>query len=59
MKEREHGTYETLSLEKNFLEVTTGTKLVVCHFFHKDFQKCKTIDGHMSVRTKRNMTNTP
>lgn len=34
------GQYEEVA-EGDFLEVVTKTGLVVCHFFHRDFERCR------------------
>uniref|UniRef100_A0A383W9Y6 Phosducin domain-containing protein n=1 Tax=Tetradesmus obliquus TaxID=3088 RepID=A0A383W9Y6_TETOB len=41
-----HGSYSEIT-EGEFLEVVTKTDAVVCHFFHKDFERCKIVDKHM------------
>ena len=30
--------------EEEFLKEVTSSELVVCHFFHKDFERCKIMD---------------
>jgi thioredoxin-like negative regulator of GroEL len=43
-----HGTYEEVA-EGDFLEVVTKTPLVVAHFFHRDFERCRIMDRHLSA----------
>lgn len=35
--------------EGDFLEVVTTTPRVVCHFFHRDFERCKLLDQHLAA----------
>jgi hypothetical protein len=49
-----HGTYTEIS-EGEFLETVTKTDAVVCHFFHKDFERCKIVDKHMAELAPRYM----
>ena len=39
--------------EGDFLEVVTTTPRVVCHFFHRDFERCKLLDQHLAVLARR------
>ncbi len=48
MKQKGHGTYEEIE-EGKFLEVVTKTDLVVVHFFHKEFERCKIVDKHLKI----------
>jgi thioredoxin-like negative regulator of GroEL len=41
-----HGKYQEIT-ETEFLPNVTGSKFVVCHFYHKDFERCKIIDMHL------------
>jgi hypothetical protein len=47
-----HGTYTEIS-EGDFLEAVTKTENVVCHFYHKDFERCKIVDRDMEVLCKQ------
>ena len=42
-----HGTYSEIS-EDQFLPTVTKTKYCIVHFFHKDFERCKIVDHHLS-----------
>lgn len=42
------GQYEEI-VEQEFLNVVTKTKYVVCHFFHRDFERCKIVDKHLAI----------
>jgi hypothetical protein len=39
--------------EGEFLEVVTKTENVVCHFYHKDFERCKIVDKHLVALAKK------
>ena len=39
--------------EGDFLEVVTTTPRVVCHFFHRDFERCKLLDQHLAALARR------
>ena len=42
-----HGHYTEIT-EEQFLPVVTKTRFVILHFYHKDFERCKIIDMHLS-----------
>jgi hypothetical protein len=44
-----HGQVETLLSEESVLKTTTGTKRIVVHFFHDQFDKCKKMDNKLEV----------
>lgn len=50
MRQHNHGTYETVTTEKELMKITTTTKHVVVHFFHKEFRRCMIVDKHLDVR---------
>ena len=52
MKQKGHGTYEQIE-EGKFLEVVTKTELVVVHFFHKEFERCKIVDKHLKLLAQK------
>ena len=45
-KTKGHGEYTEIK-EDEFLPIVTKTKRVVCHFYHKDFERCKIVHMHM------------
>lgn len=49
MIENDHGAYEEISTEKEVMKLTTTSKYVVVHFFHKDFRRCDIMDKHLRV----------
>ncbi|KNC49711.1 thioredoxin domain-containing protein c [Thecamonas trahens ATCC 50062] len=42
----QHGMYNEVP-EEAFLELVTKTKLVVAHFYHSDFNRCRIVDDHL------------
>ncbi|GBG67822.1 hypothetical protein CBR_g943 [Chara braunii] len=42
------GEYREI-VEVDFLPEVTGTQHVACHFFHKDFPRCKILDMHLKA----------
>jgi len=49
-----YGTYQETT-EGEFLELVTKYENVVCHFFHKEFERCKIVDKHMAQLAKKYM----
>lgn len=45
-KQKGHGQYEIVA-EDEFLTKVTASERVVCHFFHRDFERCKIMDHHL------------
>jgi len=52
MQQQGHGKLEEIH-EKDFLEVVTKTEKVVVHFYHKEFERCRIMDKHLSDLAKR------
>lgn len=52
MQRTGHGTVTEIQ-EGEFLESVTKTEMVVCHFFHRDFERCKIMDKHLVELAKR------
>ena len=48
------GRYEEVQ-EGDFLEVVTKTQRVVCHFFHRDFERCAVMDRHMAALAPKHL----
>lgn len=46
MQQKGHGAYEDVA-EGDFLELVTKTPLVVAHFYHRDFERCRILDTHL------------
>ncbi|KAL8130644.1 hypothetical protein V2J09_019799 [Rumex salicifolius] len=43
-----HGEYREVT-EGDFLGEVTGSELVICHFYHKEFYRCKIMDKHLKA----------
>jgi len=43
-----YGEYTEI-VEQEFLPYVTKAEYSVCHFFHKDFERCKIIDKHLQI----------
>jgi len=43
-----YGEYTEI-VEQEFLTYVTKADFSVCHFFHKDFERCKIIDKHLQI----------
>ena len=37
----------------DFLEAVTKTDRLVCHFFHRDFERCKLLDKHLAILARK------
>ena len=48
LKNDKYGTYTEI-IETEFLETMLKNEKVVCHFYHKDFERCKIIDKHLKI----------
>ncbi|KAJ8647113.1 hypothetical protein MRB53_000136 [Persea americana] len=52
LKRQGHGEYREIS-EGEFLGEVTGSEHVVCHFYHREFYRCKIIDKHLKSLAPR------
>lgn len=52
MQLKGHGEVTEIS-EGDFLEAVTKSENVVCHFFHRDFERCKIMDKHIAILARR------
>ena len=53
-KAKGHGQYTEITQDE-FLPIVTGSKRVVCHFYHSDFERCKIIDMHLREIAKEHI----
>jgi len=49
-----HGQYRDI-VQDEFLNEVTNSMYTVCHFYHKDFEKCKVMDHHLHILAKRHV----
>uniref|UniRef100_T1G6U5 Phosducin domain-containing protein n=1 Tax=Helobdella robusta TaxID=6412 RepID=T1G6U5_HELRO len=47
MKQSQHGDYNEILEEKQFLDTTIAEERCIVHFFHPDFRRCAIMDGHL------------
>lgn len=52
MARKGHGEMQEIE-EGEFLEVVTKTEMVVCHFFHREFERCKIMDKHLNSLARK------
>ena len=48
VKTEKYGNYTEI-IETEFLDTMLKNEKVVCHFYHKDFERCKIIDKHLQI----------
>ena len=48
IKNEKYGSYTEI-IETEFLDTMLKNDKVVCHFYHKDFERCKIIDKHLKI----------
>ncbi|KAG9451638.1 hypothetical protein H6P81_011603 [Aristolochia fimbriata] len=51
-KRQGHGEYREIT-EGDFLGEVTGSERVICHFYHKEFYRCKIMDKHLKSLAPR------
>ncbi|XP_057786766.1 thioredoxin domain-containing protein PLP3B [Salvia miltiorrhiza] len=50
-----HGEYREIT-EGDFLGEVTGSEKVICHFYHREFYRCKIMDKHLKSLAPRHFT---
>ncbi|GFQ07850.1 thioredoxin domain-containing protein plp3b [Phtheirospermum japonicum] len=50
-----HGEYREIT-EGDFLSEVTGSEKVICHFYHREFYRCKIMDKHLKSLALRHFT---
>ncbi|KAG1334533.1 thioredoxin domain-containing protein PLP3A [Cocos nucifera] len=48
LKGQGHGEYREIT-EGDFLGEVTGSEKVICHFYHREFYRCKIMDKHLKA----------
>ncbi|KAL2926606.1 Thioredoxin domain-containing protein PLP3B [Bienertia sinuspersici] len=48
LKKKGHGEYRDIT-EGDFLGEVTASELVICHFYHREFYRCKIMDKHLKA----------
>ncbi|KAJ4849454.1 Thioredoxin domain-containing protein plp3b [Turnera subulata] len=54
LKRQGHGEYREIT-EGDFLGEVTGSEKVICHFYHKEFYRCKIVDKHLKALASRHV----
>lgn len=49
LRNEDHGIYSEIRDEKALMEIVTGTKWSVVHFFKDGFGRCGVMDAHLEV----------
>lgn len=49
-----HGQYREI-IQDEFLNEVTSSNHVICHFYHRDFERCKIMDHHLSILAARHV----
>ena len=49
-----HGQYREITQDE-FIQEITSSMIVICHFFHRDFQKCEIMNLHLSKLAQRHI----
>lgn len=55
LKMQGHGEYREIT-EADFLSEVTGSEKVICHFYHREFYRCKIMDKHLKSLAPRHFT---
>ncbi|CAF0951291.1 unnamed protein product [Didymodactylos carnosus] len=50
-----HGEYEELAGEKELFDITKKSERIVCHFYRDATIRCKIIDKHLEILTKKHI----
>ncbi|KAL1336840.1 hypothetical protein HN51_031261 [Arachis hypogaea] len=53
-KKKGHGEYREIT-EGDFLAEVTGSEKVICHFYHKEFYRCKIMDKHLKSLSSKHI----
>ncbi|KAK9285673.1 hypothetical protein L1049_024872 [Liquidambar formosana] len=54
LKKQGHGEYREVT-EGDFLGEVTGSERVICHFYHREFYRCKIMDKHLKSLAPRHI----
>jgi DNA polymerase III gamma/tau subunit len=49
-----HGQFRDI-VQDEFIGQVTSSNVVICHFYHKDFQKCRVMDHHLAKLAPRHI----
>ncbi|CAM8879238.1 unnamed protein product [Rhodiola kirilowii] len=54
LQRKGHGEYREIT-EGDFLSEVTGSELVICHFYHREFYRCKIMDKHLKALASKHV----
>ncbi|KAL8147722.1 hypothetical protein AgCh_005154 [Apium graveolens] len=54
LKKQGHGEYRDIT-EADFLGEVTGCDKLICHFYHREFYRCKIMDKHLKTLAARHL----
>lgn len=54
LKRQGHGEYREIT-EGDFLGEVTGSEKVICHFYHREFYRCKIMDKHLKTLASKHL----
>ncbi|KAL6566231.1 Thioredoxin domain-containing protein plp3b [Orobanche gracilis] len=54
LKKQGHGEYREIT-EADFLSEVTSSENVICHFYHREFYRCKIMDKHLKSLAPRHL----
>ncbi|GAV87777.1 Thioredoxin domain-containing protein [Cephalotus follicularis] len=54
LQRKGHGEYREIS-EGDFLGEVTGSEKAICHFYHKEFFRCKIMDKHLKALSAKHI----
>lgn len=58
LRSQDHGTYTEIRDEKALMDIVTGTRRCVVHFFKSDFGRCGLMDVHLEVNASECLIHT-
>ncbi|XP_030523979.1 thioredoxin domain-containing protein PLP3B [Rhodamnia argentea] len=54
LKRQGHGEYREIT-EGDFLGEVTGSEKAICHFYHREFYRCKIMDKHLKTLASKHL----
>uniref|UniRef100_A0A7N0SX47 Thioredoxin domain-containing protein n=1 Tax=Kalanchoe fedtschenkoi TaxID=63787 RepID=A0A7N0SX47_KALFE len=54
LQSKGHGEYREIT-EGDFLGEVTGSEFVICHFYHREFYRCKIMDKHLKTLASKHV----
>ncbi|KAF8018705.1 hypothetical protein BT93_H3567 [Corymbia citriodora subsp. variegata] len=54
LKRQGHGEYREIT-EGDFLGEVTGSEKAICHFYHREFYRCKIMDKHLKTLSSKHL----